>query len=184
LVLRPGGFNEMIPRLHSCSKLARLYRAVLKSAFAALWLGSIASPTLAQDGPLVLGPTTSPLVARGSEKPSFDCAKAKTAAARLICADGDLARLDGELGVTFRKRKTQLPASDQSKFVSDQLAWIRARNTRCDLDGKNKEPIEELSGSKLCMANALRERIAVLVHTDFTAAPAEALPQKPTVFVI
>ena len=35
------------------------------------------------------------LVPRGNEKPSFDCAKAKTATARLICADGELARLDG-----------------------------------------------------------------------------------------
>jgi uncharacterized protein len=37
------------------------------------------------------------LMPRGSEKPSFDCAQAKTAAARLICADGELAALDGEL---------------------------------------------------------------------------------------
>ncbi len=60
------------------------------------------------------------LVPRGSEKPSFDCANAKTAAARLICADGELARLDGELGAAFQKRKAQISAPDQSKFVAEQ----------------------------------------------------------------
>jgi uncharacterized protein len=46
------------------------------------------------------------LVPPGNEQPSFDCLKARTAAARLICADGELARLDGELGRVLIKRLT------------------------------------------------------------------------------
>jgi hypothetical protein len=52
-------------------------------------------------------PQEQTLMPRGRENPSFNCAPAKTAAARLICADAKLARLDGELGVVFQKRKAQ-----------------------------------------------------------------------------
>ncbi len=114
------------------------------------------------------------LVPRGSEKPSFDCAKAKTAPARLICADGELARLDGELGVTFRKQKAQISAQDQSKSVAEERAWIDTRNTRCDLDGKNGAAIEVLASSKPCMVTAIQERIVYLTQTEAAAIPAVA----------
>ncbi len=102
------------------------------------------------------------LVPRGSEQPSFDCAQAKTAAARLICADGELARLDGELGTAFGTRKTQLSASGQSHFFANELTWIRDRNEHCGLVGKNDAPMEVLASSKPCMVSAIRDRIAFL----------------------
>ena len=120
---------------------------------------------------------------RGSEKPSFDCAKAKTAAARLICADAELARLDHELGVAFRKRKAQISALDQSNFVAEQLAWLRYRNRRCDLDEKNSATIEVLARSKPCMANVIQERIAFLTRTESASAPGAASPQQPMALV-
>jgi uncharacterized protein YecT (DUF1311 family) len=106
------------------------------------------------------------LVPRGSEQPSFDCLKAKTAAARLICADGELARLDGELGAAFRKRKARIPATDQPKFVAGQLAWIKERNEHCALNGKDTEAIDVLADLKPCVASALRERIDILTRND------------------
>src|ERR1700674_2992888 len=105
------------------------------------------------------------LVPRGSERPSFNCAKAKTAAARLICADGELARLDGELGVAFQKRKAQISAADQSKFIAAHVAWIRDRNTHCELDGKNSAAIEVLAGAKPCMVSEIRKRFTALAQT-------------------
>jgi uncharacterized protein len=147
-----------------------------KSALGALALISASFPALAQDGPGALSRPVASLVPRGNETPSFDCAKAKTAAARLICADGELARLDGQLGAAFQKRKAQIPASDRSNFVADQFAWIRVRNTHCDLDGKGNAAIEVLVGAKPCMLTAIRERFAFLAQTDSTAAP----PQEPT----
>jgi len=110
------------------------------------------------------------LVPRGSEKPSFDCAKAKTAAARLICADAELARLDAELGVAFQKRKAQVAASDQPQFIAGQLAWIKNRNERCGLVGKSDAATEVLANSKPCMVSLVRERIAILGQTDLAAA--------------
>jgi uncharacterized protein YecT (DUF1311 family) len=143
-----------------------------KLALAALVIFGVASPAASQGGPLAIGAPLL-LTPRGSETPSFNCARVTTAAARLICADGELARLDGELGVAFQKRKAQIAASDQSKFVADQRAWIRARNTQCDLDGKGNAAIDALASAKPCMMNAIRERIAFLTSTVLTAAPAE-----------
>jgi uncharacterized protein YecT (DUF1311 family) len=122
------------------------------------------------------------LVPRGNEKPSFDCAKAKTASARLICADAELARLDGELGVAFQKRKAEISAPDQSKFVAEQVAWIRDRNIRCGLDGKNSAAIEMLAKSKQCVASAIQERIAFLAQTENAAGtvPAQMQQRTPT----
>ena len=78
------------------------------------------------------------------------------------------------LGVAFQKRKAQIAAPDQSKFVAEQLAWIRDRNARCQFDGKGSAAIEVLASSKSCMVSAIRERIAVLAQTDSTAAAADA----------
>lgn len=104
------------------------------------------------------------LVPPGAEKPSFNCAKAKSAAARLICADGELTRLDAELGITFQKKKAQLSPSDQSKFAADELVWIRARNAHCGLDRKGNATIELLANGKPCMMEAISERIAFLAQ--------------------
>jgi uncharacterized protein YecT (DUF1311 family) len=106
------------------------------------------------------------LVPRGAEEPSFDCEKARSAAARLICADRELARLDGELGVVFQKRKAQVLGQDRSKVVSEQLAWINERNTLCQLIGKDSLSSEALAGNKPCMMAETQKRIAVLAQTE------------------
>jgi uncharacterized protein len=78
-----------------------------------------------------------------------------------------LSRLDGELGSAFQKRRAQISAPEQSKFAADQLAWIKARNTHCGLDGKGNAAIEALASAKPCMAKAIRERLAFLAQTNF-----------------
>ncbi|WP_338821626.1 lysozyme inhibitor LprI family protein [Bradyrhizobium septentrionale] len=131
--------------------------------------------------PAVLGAGTGAtqergLVPRGADRPSFDCAQAKTAAARLICADGELTRLDRELGAAYQRQKAQLPASDQSQFVADQLSWIRDRNARCGLDGKEIPSTDDLVTARSCMADAIRSRIS-----DRALAPADKRPQEPNI---
>ena len=124
-------------------------------------------------------PQAQTLVPRGSEQPSFNCSKARAAAARLICADGELARLDGELGTAFQNRKAQLSPADTSAFVADELAWIRDRNTRCDLVGKNDAAIEVLATSKPCLASAIQQRIASLLQSESASAPMPPSQQEP-----
>ncbi len=178
-------FLEKRPKLLSeaCHDEGGFMRAVTVvtiavSAGCALFVGSI--PPAHSQSPEESVSHEQILVPRAGEKPSFDCAKAKTAAAQLICADGELARLDGELGAAFQRRKAQISASDQSRFVADQLAWIKDRNTRCDLDGKNSAAIEVLTNSKPCMMKAIRERITSLAQTETTAPPAPPRPGQPT----
>jgi uncharacterized protein YecT (DUF1311 family) len=117
------------------------------------------------------GGSTLSLVPRGTERPSFDCRIAKTAAARLICADGELARLDGEQGEAFRKHKDSVPAIDQPKFVASQMAWIRKRNEDCGLKDKEGATIEALAGFKPCLASAFRQRIDSLNQTRVANIP-------------
>jgi hypothetical protein len=75
-----------------------------RSVLLALLFIGLVSPALPRGEPL--------LVPRGAEKPSFDCAKIKTAAARLICADAELSALDFELGIVFRTRKAEFFGAD------------------------------------------------------------------------
>jgi restriction system protein len=100
--------------------------------------------------------------------PSIDCAKAKTAAARLICADVDLARLDGELGVAYQRRKAQMPEADRSKFVAEQITWIKERDGRCDLLGRNGTATEVLASYKPCLVSMIRDRIVFLRQAETT----------------
>ena len=60
-------------------------------------------------------------------RPSFDCAQARTAAARLICSDAELASADGDLGRTFQKQKAGLPAADLIQTYFFSLARLAQR---------------------------------------------------------
>lgn len=93
---------------------------------------------------------------------SFNCAQAKAAAARLICSDEELSRLDAQLGAALQRRESQLPADEQRTFVLQEIVWIRARNTGCGLVGKDTAPIEALAPAKKCVAEAIRRRISEL----------------------
>jgi uncharacterized protein len=123
------------------------------------------------------------LVPRGSEQPSFNCLKAKTAAARLICADGELARLDRELHMAFQKRKAQLSPADAAAFVAGELTWIRDRNSRCDLVGKNDAAIEMLANSKPCVVSSIQERIAFLMEREAASTPVPPSQQQPMALI-
>lgn len=125
---------------------------------------------------LILAATISTTVQ--TEAQSFDCSKAKTASARLICSDGDLARLDSQLGAAFQKRKVQLPTIEQQKFAAEQVTWIKERNSRCGLVGKDSAAIEILAASKPCMVSAIQERIALLTQTGQSQTTVLSTPHR------
>jgi uncharacterized protein YecT (DUF1311 family) len=164
-------------------------REIITFAAGVAILASYSLPGWAQSpekttDPIVVNPLISQtqnnetLMPRGNEKPSFDCERAKAAAARLICADAELAKLDGELGAAFQKRKGQLSTFDQQKMVADEIAWIRDRNTRCNLIGNDSAPISVIANSKPCIVKAVRERIAFLTQTDAAATSTADPPQQ------
>ena len=110
--------------------------------------------------------------------PSFDCTKAKTASARLICSDGELAQLDGQLGGAFQQVRSNLDGADREDFVREQLDWIRERNKNCGLVGKDNAPIDELASSKTCMEDAIRKRLVDLVGEEPESSAASANGKK------
>jgi uncharacterized protein YecT (DUF1311 family) len=134
---------------------------------------------LAVSGPLKA--QTIDLLPPQQEQPSFNCSTAKTASARLICADLELTQLDRELGIAFQKAKRQVYLADQFRFVTDQLTWIRERNERCGLVGKNDTATKILAASKPCLMSAIQERIAFLEDAKPRTSGDPNLAQPPGV---
>jgi uncharacterized protein YecT (DUF1311 family) len=66
-------------------------------------------------------------------KPSFDCTKATTGLEKAFCADPELAKLDGEMGVAYNRKIRSLPPQQQRVLQSDQLRWLRQRSAACGM---------------------------------------------------
>lgn len=62
-------------------------------------------------------------------RPSFDCAKARSAPERIICADPELSRMDRELGRLHARAKAAAPDPAAFKRQNDQ-EW-RRRESSC-----------------------------------------------------
>jgi uncharacterized protein len=104
-------------------------------------------------------------------KPSFDCSKASSASARLICGDADLSKADGLLGAKFRAAADTNHAA-MKQLIEQQVSWIRARNSRCGVGpDKAKATLEQLLASKPCMLEAINARIAELGEQQSEQSP-------------
>lgn len=68
-----------------------------------------------------------PLLAAAAT-PSFDCAKAHSAAEQLVCQDAGLAALDNELAALYPKAMSQMSAEQQKTEKAIQRGWIKGRN--------------------------------------------------------
>ena len=69
--------------------------------------------------------------AAAAARPSFPCAKARTAPERMICADVELARLDRILSdLVAETRSLLLNAQQGAEADAAQRAWLAQRN-RC-----------------------------------------------------
>jgi uncharacterized protein len=110
-------------------------------------------------GPAPLQTKAAPLPASG---PSFDCSKAKSAAARLICSDAELSRLDRELGAAYKQLLGASKADEKTKVRNDQVAWIRSRNKGCGLENTNELSAEQQAAAKKCMVGSIEEQTANL----------------------
>lgn len=93
---------------------------------------------------------------------SFDCATAKSASARLICADSDIGRADIALSKEFRDRLSTLTGKDRDNVIADQRRWINDRNAKCGLTSKNQAPVEQLLVAKSCMIREIAVRTGEL----------------------
>lgn len=74
-------------------------------------------------------PAAPPVRAAPGIRPSFDCARARSSAERIICADPELSRLDRELGRLHARAKAAAPDPVAFKRQNDE-EW-RLRESSC-----------------------------------------------------
>ena len=85
--------------------------------------------------------------------PSFDCAKAKNEAERLICADEDLAKLDVEMNKSYHAfMKTLDESYYRNKLKRKQIDWLGYREK---LSCFNTDDVKKVT----CLKNAYQRRI-------------------------
>jgi uncharacterized protein YecT (DUF1311 family) len=104
-----------------------------------------------------------PTIAPVAQKPSFDCSKARSGAARLICSDPPLIEADRQLGDAFQKAIANLSGEEKQGQIRTQVNWIRERNVRCGLENKTDVPVEQLTSAKPCLHEAMNKRMGELV---------------------
>jgi len=116
-----------------------------------------------------IGPVSACLLKETDERiallrdPNFDCLAANTPAGALICSDPQLALADAELNSQVLGLIGRLNSDDQRDAFSDYARWIRERDRKCNLAGKDNVPLAELSQSEVCLANFIRDKTAEIV---------------------
>jgi uncharacterized protein len=78
------------------------------------------------------GPLTSPTdIQNLSSKPTFNCARATSLTARVVCLDQAGAAADWDLISAYWARYFTLPESDRQAFDQAQQAWLDSLNQKC-----------------------------------------------------
>jgi hypothetical protein len=105
--------------------------------------------------------------------PSFNCASAKNNDEEEICADPDLARLDGEIARTYRDSLRRLDAKLTSQLRDDQRAWAKGNGDAFDTFlhpywDKQYFMLHQTGNVRQEWETRLRERLAMLANLDET----------------
>jgi len=94
-------------------------------------------------------------------KPTFDCAKARTALEKEICADGDLASLEVAMVAAYNRALNRLPSEDQPGLRRQHLAWFRIYQESCNASAAKSE-----TALKACISKALSDHTRDLNSPD------------------
>jgi len=93
--------------------------------------------------------------------PNFDCLAANSAAGALICSEPTLELGETELNVLVRALIGKLKDDDAQEAFAEYARWIRDRDRKCNLAGKDNVPLAELPPSSGdCLENWLNEMTA------------------------
>jgi uncharacterized protein YecT (DUF1311 family) len=92
--------------------------------------------------------------------PNFDCLAASTAAGALICSEPSLAEAESELHALVRALIDKLKGDDARDATAEYARWVRDRDRRCKLAGKDNVPLDELASSQDCLENWMKEMTA------------------------
>lgn len=93
--------------------------------------------------------------------PNFDCLAANSAAGALICSEPTLELGETELNVLVRALIGKLKDDAAQEGFVEFARWIRDRDRKCNLAGKDNVPLPELPpSSEDCLETWLREMTA------------------------
>ena len=93
--------------------------------------------------------------------PNFDCLAANSAAGALICSEPGLELGETELNVLVRALIGKLGDNEAQEAFAEFARWIRDRDRKCNLAGKDNVPLAELPpSSDDCLEDWLKEMTA------------------------
>jgi uncharacterized protein YecT (DUF1311 family) len=90
--------------------------------------------------------------------PNFDCLAANTAAGALICSEPTLELGETDLNALVRALIGKLRDDEAQEAFAEYARWIRDRDRKCNLAGKDNVPLAELPpSSEDCLEDWLKE---------------------------
>ena len=113
----------------------------------------------------------------GFSGPSFDCAKARTAADRLICADAELSKSDRDLALAYAKLKAAESAESFATVQNAQRGWLDLTIKTCVGNASTPEALGDRNVSIDCLRVAYADRAKEL--NDLSVEKAGALVLEP-----
>lgn len=97
--------------------------------------------------------------------PNFDCLAADTAAGSLICSKPSLAAAEAALNNQAHALIGKLREDEAKDAFAEYARWIRARDRKCGLVGRENVPLADLSSAEACLAEQMSAKAA-----EFAAA--------------
>jgi hypothetical protein len=96
-----------------------------------------------------------PETERISARPTFDCFKARTPTARILCLDPEGARADWDLSSAYWAQLFSLPENVRDRFKRTHEEWfpVLSRSCKLTMDQSTFSPIQ-----RQCVLNAFRRR--------------------------
>jgi uncharacterized protein YecT (DUF1311 family) len=91
---------------------------------------------------------------------NFDCLAVHTTAGLLICSDASLALAKEELNELIIGLIAKLKENEAKEAFSEFDRWTRERDRKCNLEGKDNVPLQELTPSEGCLADYFDRKIA------------------------
>lgn len=130
--------------------------ALIVLAVSILWLSSARNNAEAS-----VGQNVAQTSLKTQAKPSFDCAKARTALEKEICADGGLASLEVAMVAAYNRALKQLTPEEQPGLRRQHLAWFKIYQQSC-----NAAAAESGAHLKDCISKALSDHTRDLNSPD------------------
>jgi uncharacterized protein YecT (DUF1311 family) len=95
--------------------------------------------------------------------PNFDCLATNTPAGSVICDDPSLEIADVDLNRLALSLISKLTDDEQKQAFAEYARWIRERDRKCNLAGKDNVPLAELSSSESCLSDFMSDTTAEIV---------------------